>query len=75
MSTGCNNKYNEENGTIHHTTFDNEGRHSFDYDPLTGDVTHDHSVTNKPHHVEKWPDSNIWDEIEKDAAKGLNEND
>lgn len=75
MSTGCSNKYNEETGTIHHTTFDDEGRHSFDYDPLTGDVTHDHSVNNHPHHVKEWPDSNIWDEIEKDAAIGLNEND
>lgn len=76
MSTGCSNKYNEENGTIHHTTYDNDGRHSFDYNPLTGDVTHDHSVSNEDQDEKvQWPDSNIWDEIEKDAAKGLNEND
>lgn len=74
MSTGCNNKYNEKTGQVHHTDYNDDSRHSFDYNPLTGDVTHDHSVNNKPHHKQDWPDSNIWDEIEKDSAKGKNGN-
>ena len=76
MSTGCNNTYNEITGLVHHTDYDDDGRHSFDYDPLTGDVTNDHSVSNENQDEKtQWPDSNIWDEIEKDSAKGLNEND
>jgi len=69
MSSGCNNTYNEETGLVHHTDYDDDGRHSFDYDPLTGDVTHDHSVSNENQDEKtQWPDSNIWDELEKDSA-------
>ena len=75
MSTGCSNKYNEKTGQVHHTDYNDYGRHSFDYDPLTGDITHDHSKAKETGHKEQWPDSNIWDEIEKDATRGLNEND
>lgn len=76
MSTGCNNTYNEENELVHHTDYDDNGRHSFDYDPLTGDVTCDHSISNENQDEKtQWLDSNIWDEIEKDSAMGLNEND
>ena len=68
MSSGCNNTYNEETGLVHHTDYDAEGRHSFDYDPLTGDVTHDHSVSNEDQDEKiQWPDSNIWDELENES--------
>ncbi len=71
MSSGCNNKYNEETGLVHHTDYNDYGRHSFDYDPLTGDVTHDHSVSNENQDEKiQWPDSNIWDELEKESSQG-----
>ena len=44
---GNNHKYNEQTKTIHHTDYDKDGRHSFDYDPLTGNITRDHSVSNQ----------------------------
>jgi hypothetical protein len=68
MSSGCNNSYNEGTGLVHHTDYDDEGRHSFDYDPLTGDITHDHSVSNENQDEKiQWPDSNIWDELENES--------
>ena len=70
MSTGCNNTYNEETGLVHHTDYDDDGRHSFDYDPLTGDVTHDHSVSNENQDEKiQWLDSNIWDELENESKQ------
>lgn len=67
MSTGYNNKFDEENGTIHCTHYDDYGRHSMDYDPLTGDTTKDHSVSNGNQDDKKqWDESNIWDELAKD---------
>lgn len=63
MSTGCKNSYNENTGLVHHTDYKDEGRHSFDYNPLTGDITHNHSVSNENQDEKKqWPDSNMWDD-------------
>lgn len=60
---GNNHKYNEQTKTIHHTDYDKDGRHSFDYDPLTGNITRDHSVSNQNQDKKKqWPDSNMWDD-------------
>ena len=36
MGSGNNHKYDEDKGTVHHTDYNDEGRHSFDYYPLTG---------------------------------------
>ena len=64
----CTEVYNEETGLVHHTDYDDDGRHSFDYDPLTGDVTHDHSVSNEDQDEKiQWSDSNIWDELENES--------
>lgn len=66
MSTGYNNKTNDD-GTIHCTNYDDDGRHSIDYNPVTGDVTHDHTVSNDDQdYKEQWPDSNFWDDLDKD---------
>ena len=63
MSKGCNNSYNENTGLVHHTDYNDEGRHSFDYDSLTGNITHDHSVSNEDQDEKiQWPDSNLWDD-------------
>lgn len=63
MGSGNNQSYDEEKGTVHHTDYNDEGRHSFDYDPLTGDITNDYSVSNENQdEKEQWPDSNMWDD-------------
>ena len=63
MSSGINSKYNEQTGKVHHTDYNDEGRHSFDYDPLTGDITKDHSVSNENQDKKvQWPNSNMWDD-------------
>lgn len=63
MGSGNNHKYDEQNGTVHHTDYTDEGRHSFDYDPLTGDITKDHSVSNDNQDEKvQWPNSNMWDD-------------
>ena len=46
MSTGSKNTYNQESGLVHHTNYDETDKHSFDYNPITGEVTRDHSVSN-----------------------------
>ena len=76
MSTGYSNKTNDD-GTIHCTNYDDEGRHSIDYDPVTGDVTHDHTVSNDDQdYKEQWLDSNFWDDLDKDysAVEGEEDN-
>lgn len=63
MSKGNNHTYNEDTELVHHTDYDDDGRHSFDYDPLTGDVIHDHSVSNENQDEKvQWPNSNLWDD-------------
>lgn len=63
MSKGNNHTYRKEIGLVHHTDYDDQGRHSFDYNPTTGEVTRDHSVPNKNQHKKvQWPNSNLWDD-------------
>ena len=68
MSTGTHTSdYYEDNGTYHTTTYDDDGRHSFDWDPNTGDVTGDHCVLNE-NQDEKYDfePSNMWDDLKND---------
>ncbi len=69
MSTGTHtSRYYEDSGTYHTTTYDDNGRHSFDWDPLTGDVTGDHCVSKEDQdYKEDFPNSNIWEELENDS--------
>ncbi len=46
MSTGGKNTYNQESGLVHHTNYDETDKLSLDYNPITGEVTRDHSVSN-----------------------------
>jgi hypothetical protein len=63
MGLGSSHHYNEDSGTVHHTDYNDEGRHSFDYDPQSGAITNDHSVSNDNQDVKtNWPDSNMWDD-------------
>lgn len=53
----------KEEGKFHTTTYDNEGRNSFEWDPITGNVTRDHSVSKQNQDVKtQWPNSNLWDD-------------
>lgn len=74
MSSGVHtNRFDEASETYHTTCYDNEGRHSFDWNPTTGDITKDHSVSNEnPDKKEQWSDSNIWKDLEKDSEQSQN---
>ena len=75
MSTVYNNKTNDDS-TIHCTNYDDDGRHSIDYDPVTGDVTHDHTVSNENQdYKEQWLDSNFWKDLDKDDEDAQKEKD
>lgn len=69
--TGCTYSWHPESNTVHHTDWkakdDSIGypgeRHSFDYNPFTGDVTKDHSVNNaSPDDKVEWDDWNLFEE-------------
>lgn len=63
MSMGSKNTYNQESGLVHHTDYDENGRHSFDYNPTTGEVTRDHSVSNNDQDKKvQWSNSSLWDD-------------
>lgn len=50
-------------GYFHTTNYDENGRHSFEWDPITGDVVRDHSVSKEDQDKKvNWPNSNLWDE-------------
>lgn len=73
MSTGYSNKINND-GTIHCTNYDDAGRHSIDYDPVTGNITHDHTVSNENQdYKEQWIDSNFWTDLDKDYEEAQKE--
>lgn len=59
----------EDSGTYHTTSYDDDGRHSFDWDPLTGDVTGDHYVSNENQDEKtNYEDSNMWDDLEAEGS-------
>lgn len=59
-------KKNED--LFHTTNYDEDGRTSFDWNPVTGDVTGDHSVPNENQDAKiQWVNSNIWDELKKES--------
>lgn len=69
MSSGTKTTVSKKDESMYHTTtYDEYGRHSCDWDPVTGNVTRDHSVSNENQDVKiQWPDSNFWDELEKES--------
>ena len=69
MATGIKTRVSKKDKNLFHTTnYDDNGRHSFDWDPITGNVTRDHSVSNENQDVKiQWSDSNIWEELERES--------
>ena len=69
MSSGTKTQVSKNDESMYHTTnYDEYGRHSFDWNPETGDVTRDHSVSNENQDIKtQWPDSNIWEELEEES--------
>lgn len=69
MSSGTKTTISKKDENMYHTTtYDENGRHSCDWNPVTGDVARDHSVSNENQDKKiQWPDSNFWDDLDKES--------
>lgn len=76
MSEGTHtSRYHEDTETYHTSNYDNDGWRSFDWNPETGDITGDHYRTvETPDDKANYPDSNIWDDLDKDDRMADEEN-